>query len=245
MKTRDSAPHQEASVGKADPFGPFPEPGWSLSRQRNLEECPRLYYHTVYGSWGGWSAGPDSPAWRAYRLKHLVTVEQVVGIEVHERARELVRAIREGRPRPTEEELLDRCWEALGKLRRADLRTFLLHPKAQPLLRPVYYGEEVDWGAMFRTAGGTLERCITSLATNPVLEDVARCAPAGILLPEPFDRVPFPVDGHPVHLWAAPDLVLSPPVEAASPSGRTLEIVDWKTGSARGAADQVAVYAVF
>ena len=229
----------------ADTFGPFPEPGWSFSRDRALEECARLYYHKVFGSWGGWSAGPDTPAWRAYRLKHLVTVEQVVGIEVHERARELVRAIREGRPRPTEAELLDRCWEALGRLRQADVRSFLLRPKARPLLRRVYYGEQVDWEALFQSAGSSLERCIAALAASPVLDDVGRCAPTGILLPEPFDRVPFTVDGRPVHLWAAPDLVLSPPVETPCPSGRILEIIDWKTGGGRGAEDQVAIYAVF
>lgn len=104
-------------------------------------------------------------------------------------------AHRVGAPGP----LLGSAWVAA-----ADLRTFLLRPKTQPLLRPVYYGEEVDWGAVFRDMGGPLERRIASLAAHPVLDDVARCATAGVLLAEPFDRVPFPIDGRPVHLWAAP-----------------------------------------
>lgn len=103
----------------------------------------------------------------------------------------------------------------------------------------------MDWDGVFRSAGATLERSIAALAASPVLDDVARAAPSGVLLPEPFDRISFNVDGKPVQLWAAPDLVLWVPHEPSTSPRRVLEIVDWKTGTTRGAEDQVAVYAVF
>jgi hypothetical protein len=217
-----------------------PELGWSLKRQRALDSCARLYYHLVYGSWNGWRAGQDEPSWRSYRLKHLVSVEQVVGIEVHERAREVVRSILQRGERPTHSVLYERCWATLARLRDADVRAFLLRPKEHPLLQGIYYGWDRDWDAAFQAAGALLDRCLRELLASPLLDELARCTPGHVLLPEPFDRVPFLVDGRPASLWAAPD------VAHLRPGGRhVLEITDWKTGSADGAEDQLAVYAVF
>jgi hypothetical protein len=222
---------------------PDPELGWSLKRQRALDSCARLYYHLVYGAWNGWRASPGERSWHTYRLKHLVTPEQVVGIEVHERAREVVRAIRNRTPVPTREVLYARSWDALGRLREADLRAFLRDPKRHPVLVGVYYGAEGDWDAAVRSAAARLDACIGALLDSHVLTEIARCDPREILLPEPFDRVAFAVDGSRVPLWAAPDLVHWR--TAAPGERRTLEITDWKTGRPDGAEAQLAAYAVF
>jgi len=222
---------------------PHPELGWSLKRQRALDSCARLYYHLVYGAWDGWRAAPGDPAWHSYRLKHLVTPEQVVGIEVHERVREVVRAIRHREPVPTHAALYARSWIALGRLREADLRAFLRRPKWHPVLVGVYYGWNADWDAAVRVAAARLDACLRDLLESPVLEEIARCDPRHVLLPEPFDHVPFVVDGAPISLWAAPDLAHWRPAAPGEP--RTLEITDWKTGRPDGAELQLAVYAVF
>ena len=237
-----------ASSGPPEPVpanrpGEQAELGWSLKRQRALDGCARLYYHLVYGSWNGWRAAPDEPAWRTYRLKHLVTLEQVVGIEVHERAREVVRSILERTGRPTHTVLYERCWAALGRLRDADIRAFLHRPKEHPLLLGVYYGWDRDWDSALREAGALLDRCLRTLLASPLLDELSRCPPGHVLLPNPFDQVPFVVDGEPAPLWAAPDLAHWRP--AAAGTRHVLEITDWKTGRSDGAEDQLAVYAVF
>jgi hypothetical protein len=173
----------------------------------------------------------------------LVTLEQVVGIEVHERAREVVRSILERTGRPTHKVLYERCWATLGRLRDGDVRAFLHRPKAHPLLLGVYYGWEHDWDAALREAGTLIDRCLRVLLASTLLDELARCAPGHILLPNPFDQVPFVVDGEPAPVWAAPDLAHWRP--AAPGIRQVLEITDWKTGRDTRAEDQLAVYAVF
>ena len=238
-----SPPCERPEPKAASGPGEHAELGWSLKRQRALEGCTRLYYHLVYGSWNGWRAAPDEPAWRTYRLKHLVTLEQVVGIEVHERAREVVRSILERTGRPTHAVLYERCWATLGRLRDADIRAFLHRPKEHPLLLGVYYGWDRDWDTAFREAGGLIDRCLRALLASPLLDELARCAPGHVLLPNPFDQVPFVVDGEPTPVWAAPDLAHWRPTGPGA--HHVLEITDWKTGSDDRAEDQLAVYAVF
>jgi len=62
---------------------PFPELSWSWTRNQAFLNCKRSYFHAYYSSWGGWRREASNLSRHAYRLKRLVTLDQLFGISVH------------------------------------------------------------------------------------------------------------------------------------------------------------------
>ncbi len=70
---------------------------WSISSNKELAECKRMYYYTRYGSWEGWSTGKgDSKAKSLYLLKKLTKKEMWVGSVVHDIAKSVLNSFRNG-----------------------------------------------------------------------------------------------------------------------------------------------------
>lgn len=212
---------------------PTPPFSWSHSRDRTLSECARRYYWATYGSWLGWMDDAEEAVRVAYRLKQLSTLSGTLGQEVHERAREIATAIRDGKDRPPLDDCMDRTRAALNRVWRGsrDMDGFLRAPKRSPMLLESYYRLPItnDRLAALRAK---LQRCLTHLYTWPgwgALEDLG---PDRILLYEPTD--PAEIGG--VQVYAAPDLVIC---------GDRVRIVDWKTGNTEGAMQQLACYALY
>lgn len=221
-------------------LGEFPQTGWSHSRQRDLDECPRRYYLKSFGSWRGWCTPPDHPSTTTYLLKNLTTLPMALGIRVHEAAREVVQRILRGEDPPDYKDLFDRCWADLVRLRSGDRTKFEKSPKRSPLLLEQWYGIEEDLPSQYEDARILLGVCLENLLESDILEEIAAAGPDGVLLCDAVDAVEIPLSpDESVTVWAAPDLAYW------SPARDLLTIVDWKTGSTRGAEMQLATYAVY
>jgi len=221
-------------------LGPFPSFGWSHTRHGDFHRCQRLYYHKVYGSWGGWAADPADPAWWEYRLKHLVgSAKQVVGTALHDAAREVVQRIVQGNEVPDAGELYERHTSALDALGTVALSAFLERPKRHPMTLAEFAGAGRELPHQISEAREHLFTCLSALLESEVIDELKCVRPADVVLTDMLDSVMVQVDAcGPVKIWAAPDLAYW-----TSPERETITVVDWKTGSAQGAAEQLATYA--
>jgi hypothetical protein len=213
-----------------------PEFSWSHSRARLLEDdCARRYYWNYYGSWRGWQSDADEEARIAYRLKQLTTLPMVLGQAVHERAREMVLAVQEGAESPTLDVMRERTRAALNRVWRGarDKAGFFRAPKRIPMLLEPYYGLAISNDRIALTKS-KMERCLDYLHDWPGWTRLRECDQNDILLFEPTKSVEY--DG--LRLYAAPDLVYRTPDGAWT-------ILDWKTGEAEAAEDQLSLYALY
>lgn len=189
-------------------LGEFPRIGWSHSRQRDLDECPRRYYLKSFGSWRGWCGPAGHPRTTAYLLKNLTTLPMAVGIRVHEAAREVVQSILRGEDPPDYADLFSRAWSDLVRLRDGDRAKFEKSPKRNPLLLEQWYRIEEDLPGQYEDARILLGDCLENLLESDVLDEVAAAGPEGVLLCDALDAVEIgfsPEES--VTVWAAPDLV--------------------------------------
>ncbi len=95
---------------------PDPALAWSATRRRRVRECERAYYWHYVGSADGWQPGVPVERRRAFALKHLTSLPQLLGTVVHNAARDVVLAVRDGRAVPTLDELLDGARRALNQV---------------------------------------------------------------------------------------------------------------------------------
>jgi hypothetical protein len=166
----------------------------------------------------------------------LQTLDLVLGTAIHARAREIARAITGGHERPPLDKLRERTRAELNAvcLRSRDLGAFLRDPKSHPVLQSAYYGFGVSKHTAARVRA-KMERCLASLVTSSVWDDLATCPRAAVRIID----APALFDTDATSVWVVPDLIYTPR------SGRTT-IVDWKTGNADGAAvHQLSLYAWF
>ena len=69
---------------------PFPEFSWSWTRSQVFLNCKRWYFHAYYSFWGGWRREASNLSRHAYRLKRLVTLDQLFGISVHNQIHRMI-----------------------------------------------------------------------------------------------------------------------------------------------------------
>ncbi len=221
-----------------DTSGNSDGPAWSFTRDRMLRSCPRLYYYHYHLAPVGCRPGATPRARQAYVLKHITSLDLVLGIAIHQVARELAAATRDGRSFPSP----DRSWHAVRKALNGaylsslgDRATFLRAPNRATMLHEVYYGGGLADPAVERTRDKAA-RCLDSLHQAPVwgiLRDCRRNDIRAIYAPARFKARETTV-------WAAPDLVYRT-------RGGTCVVVDWKTGkkSPSTEREQVSVYGLF
>ena len=198
---------------------PYPEFGWSISRQRKLDRCPRAYFYHYYLGWNGWL--DDAPRERrlAYRLSKLTSLDALLGQEVDARARELEAAARAGSALPAAEELeahtrtsLRQVWARAKKGRPA----FEARPKQVTMLRSLYLRHDIrpETERLDEKVGPSMRGL---LATSHWERLRGRGAKGVVEVP---DFAHFFWAG--VKVYAAPDL--------AYVHDDVLHVVDWKSG---------------
>lgn len=210
---------------------------WSHSRDETFGACLRRYYHRYYGGLDGWRADAPAHARHTYRLTQLTSLDQVLGISIHTRAREIAAAVVRGRPRPGYSVLLDRTRADLNRICRnsKNLVAFARDPKRHPVLLSVYYGRGLGQETVDRIRTKA-EVCLRNLVDCSVWSALEGCSPESVhVLDTPGA---FEFEG--TLVWAIPDLVYSRP-------GRPHSVVDWKTGrpDPLGAFQQLRLYGCF
>jgi hypothetical protein len=198
---------------------PHPEFGWSISRQRKLDQCPRAYFYQYYLGWNGWLDDAPTEARVAYRLGKLTSLDALLGQQVDVRARELEAAARAGRALPAAEELELRTRAAL---RQAWTRSqngrvaFEARPSKVVMLRSLYLGQDTqpETDRLNEKAGPSMAGL---LATAHWLRLRGAGGAGRVEVP---DFAHFVWDG--AKVYAAPDL--------AYVHDGALHVIDWKTG---------------
>ncbi|MDQ3557032.1 MAG: PD-(D/E)XK nuclease family protein [Gemmatimonadota bacterium] len=213
----------------------FPPFGWSHSRQKTLDDCARRYFYAYYAAGRGRRSGVGEEAWLASVLKRLTTFELVLGRAVHDRAKEILRAVRARRPRPGLDLLIERTRAALNRVYIASLdrEAFLYATDRREMLLALYY----DRGVCDERIAALREKmyqCLEHLHGCSLWAELEAVDPSEILA---IDRIcTFQVGG--TLVYVAPDVIYRTALGGCV-------ICDWKTGSCEGARDQLALYSLY
>ncbi|MBW7908431.1 MAG: PD-(D/E)XK nuclease family protein [Kiritimatiellae bacterium] len=207
---------------------------WSKSRGEVFAECPRKYFYSYYGAWGGWSAKPNSRERTLYVLKQLMTRQMWAGTLVHNCLRWILTSLRTTGNAPSEEAALS----ALGKRLQVDFQNsgeglYWENPKKIPgLLEHEYDHLEVEdevWARVFQRA---LE-AVTTFYHSEIFQTLHSLHPDDWMEIERLGH--FEVDG--VKVWVQ--------LDCAFHIREGLQVIDWKTGRAdlEQTRAQLALYA--
>lgn len=197
----------------------YPEFSWSISRQRKIDQCPRLYYYAYYLSHNGWLDDASEDARLAYRLNKLTTLDAALGHEVDARARELETATRNSAPLASAEELEQRTRVALRELWRAakaGRQAFEARAKSVTMFRSIYLGQDV--APEVERLNAKVGPCMNGLLSVDHWKRLQGTGQAGVVSVPDFAS--FEMRG--LKVFAAPDL-------AYIRDGQ-LHVIDWKSG---------------
>ena len=206
---------------------------WSHTRDRTLRECPRRYYYQYHAAAGGWRSDAPPLVHRAFALRCLTTLDLLLGTEVHARAQEIGTQVCAGIAIPGAGQLRHHTRSALAAVwRRRSVPTFLRDPAGHPMLLGFYYQRGIGGRETDRIRQKLMD-CHDNLVRSPVWAEVAPSAGSEVFTVDSLAS--FLHKG--IRVLVAPDLIFR--------SGATLMLVDWKTGSAPDAREQMALYALF
>jgi len=209
---------------------------WSHSRARAFEGCPRAYWFTYYGSWGGWDAAAPEGARAAYVQKKLTTRAMWTGTVVHAVAEHHLRSVRDGyAPVSVEEAVAGARNGARRDIRGSADGSWLERPARRVGFREHHYDEgvtEADWEA----ALDEIERQVRTLWGQRLFQRLL-AVPKRIRELEDLRR--FRVGD--AEVYVALDVMVE--------DGRGgVVILDWKTGGAHDDAEiavQLGVYGLY
>ncbi len=124
---------------------PYPEWSWSQSRDGLFQECRRKYYYHYYQSHNGWLRDSEQPARVAYRLKQLTNLYLLLGDGVHQMAESAVKAIKNQKSLPTEEQSQTAIRNHLNQAYKDSKRRsqWELSPKKLTMLHELYYSGQL------------------------------------------------------------------------------------------------------
>ncbi len=208
---------------------------WSHSRARTFAGCPRAYWLTYYGSWGGWDAGAPREVRDAYVQKKLTSRAMWTGTVVHGAAEDALKRLREGRRVDEEGSVRDAVRKARQDIEGSRSGTWLERPARRTGFREHYYREEVPPEA-WNAAIAEIERQVRGLYANRIFRRLAQVAER-VMEVEELRR--FPV--------GTTDVYVALDVLVADGNGGVV-IIDWKTGEAHAdeeIAAQLGVYGIY
>lgn len=203
---------------------------WSHSRARLLQACPRAYWYTYYGSWGGWNWDAPPETQDLWLQKKLTSVPLWTGTLVHGLAEGLLLRAGEGQAL-SEEEAVDLALERANRdIRDSELRRG--RPGKQARFQEHYYQVEVDW--------------------DPVVDEIVRQT-RGLFQNRIFRRllqVPERIrEVEKLQRFAVGDAEVYVSLDVLVDDGQGgAVIIDWKTGDAHDDAEigaQLGVYGLY
>lgn len=209
---------------------------WSKSRAETFSACPRRYYFTYYGAWGGWDAKADMKARTLYVLKNLQTRQQWMGSTVHNCLHWVLTEMRAGAT-PREEVALHALARRMNKdFQESGEGLYWENPKKIcGLIEHEYDDLEVAdevWAAVFKKALAA----VSVFYRSDLFRTLAAMPNPHWLETEKLSS--FTVDG--IKVWVQIDC-------AYQEASGDLRIIDWKTGKpdAPATREQLALYAFY
>ena len=208
---------------------------WSHSRETTFRRCPRQYFFTYYGSWGGWDKRSDAKTRTLYVLKQLVRRPAWSGQVVHKCINWVLDTLRKTGSPPPEEDALRNTLRRMNKdFQESGEGLYWEDPKSFCALYDHEYEEDVtdeQWENTMQRAA----TCVSAFYASPHMESFAKDSTSNWLALEQLAS--FNVDSTKAYL--------QPDFARRTPEG--IEIYDWKTGKANAPAtkEQLAVYALY
>lgn len=181
---------------------------WSYTRHRLLQTCERAVFWHYVGCRGAGLDNGDPDAGRAWALRHLTDLPQLLGEVVHTAARTVFDATVRGVAPPRLDDLLLGARLTLNQVWRASqpdqIDRFWRWPGAHTALREIALRGGLR-DSEIAVAGARLRTCLAALVDAPLLEDLAACPREAITLPEaaPVRFAPVPNS----LAWAVVDLI--------------------------------------
>jgi CRISPR/Cas system-associated exonuclease Cas4 (RecB family) len=209
---------------------------WSKSRHEKFKECPRAYFYTYYGSWGGWEAPAGSPVRELYVLKKLSTRWQWAGSVVHDAIRQLLeRARLRGEVAPVDGVVQRTRERARAQWAGSRDKSYWRESSKIVGLVEHEYGEPVANEEWRRLYDQVIEGAVRAFYASPTLEEIRRTPRDAWLTIDKLDSWSF--EGS--KIWMAIDFAYR------DADGR-VHVLDWKTGRERGVDHlQVGTYALY
>jgi hypothetical protein len=190
---------------------------WSVSRQRHLQECQRLFYLNHYAHWGGWQLQADDFTKMCYRLTKMKNLDTWAGEIVHEMIYETLQKVRTDQPVHLEA-IISR---AIDKLRVGWVQSkdeqWRLDPKRRVNLFEHYYTREVTRERTDEIKQRVVQ-CLENFCQSPAFQFIQQVGPDGWKCLEEFQS--FAVERFTVALR----------IDFALEHDGWLYIYDWKTG---------------
>lgn len=208
---------------------------WSHSRSRTFAGCPRAYWYTYYGSWGGWSKDVPAPVREAYVQKKLTTRAMWIGTVVHGAAEEGIRRMVGRRVVDPEAAVRTAVTRAQSDIEGSRSGAWLERAAKRTGFREHYYEEPIDPSA-WDAALAEIERQVRGLYDNRIFRRIGQ-VPDRVMEVEQLRR--FRVGS--TEVYAALDVLM------ADGKGGVV-IIDWKTGEAHNndeIAAQLGVYGIY
>lgn len=209
---------------------------WSVTRQRNLDECPRRYLYAHYAHWGGWRSDAPELARRCYRLGKMTNLPMWAGQVVHETIEAALLAARDQWPnrRPPHPAALRDAARLRLRLgwRESKDRAWERDPKRCVNLFEHYFDLELPRERTDEIAG-QVYRCLEAFTELDVVKRIFETDPLDWLCVEEFER------------FELGDFRVVVRLDLALRNGRQVDVFDWKTGR-QHASDrrQLIIYAL-
>ena len=208
---------------------------WSHSRARAFGACPRAYWFTYYGSWGGWDSEAPVEAKNAYIQKKLTTRAMWTGTVVHAAAEEALKRVRAGLWVDVDAGVDTTFRRARVDIADSKSGAWLQRPSRRTGFREHYYDEPLAEDAWDK-AIAEIERQVRGLYANRIFRRLLQVSDR-IIEVEELQR--FPVGD--AEVYVSLDALVSD-------GNGGVVIIDWKTGDAHSdtvIAAQLGIYGLY
>lgn len=191
---------------------------WSVSRDRTFRTCPRQYWFSHYGFWGGWEWEANPRTREIYMLKQLKTRPMWVGDVVHACIRRSLENLSRRIPvLPVDEILRITRDQMRSDFRQSRDGLYRENPKAACGLYEHEYRVPVT-DAEWLESAEQVDQCLRNFYASPAYAQLSRTRPEDFLEIETFSRLA--IDGVPVTVK----------LDCATRESDHILVWDWKTG---------------
>ena len=208
---------------------------WSVSRDRTFRTCPRQYWFSHYGFWGGWEWEVDERTREIYMLKQLKTRPVWVGEVVHACIQRSLENMSRRVPLLPVDEILRITRDRM----RSDFRQsrdglYRENPRAACGLFEHEYRVAVS-DAEWLDSAEQVDQCLRNFYASDAFAQLSKTSSENFLEIETFSR--FEIDGIPITVK----------LDCATREHDHIVVWDWKTGKWDGPDKQwqLACYAFY
>ncbi len=208
---------------------------WSVSRDRVFRECPRKYFYTYYGHWGGWETNAPERTRQIYVLKQLKNRATWIGEVVHDCIARTLKNLSRGIPILPLEEILTITRDRMRQdFRSSRSKMYWQNPRTQNGFFEHEYAVEIT-DSEWKESAEQVYHCLNTFYSSTFFRELQEMDRSDYLEVEEFSS--FILDGFEVKIK----------LDCACREKDKVMIWDWKTGKTENAGDmlQMACYTAY